>query len=93
MRPVLAALAFPLLAAGCDPVGEVRFVLVDTAGAPVAGAGVAIACPSRPGPAHQASGPDGRVEYQIIPDIEPGCTFTVEKAGVEWQRGPRSGAR
>jgi hypothetical protein len=82
MRPVLAALSFALLAAGCgDPVGEARFVLVDTAGAPVAGAGVVIACPNRPSPAHQVSEPDGKVVYQSIPDIDPGCTFSVEKPG------------
>ena len=56
-------------------------MLVDTAGAPVAGASVVIACPSRPAPARQASGPDGKVVYQSIPDIDPGCTFTAEKTG------------
>jgi hypothetical protein len=82
MRVALAALCLALLTAGCDPIGEVRFVIVNTGGAPVAAASVVMTCPGNAVPEeHAQSGPDGTVTYQSIPDIAPTCTFTIEKPG------------
>jgi hypothetical protein len=91
MRVVAVALSVALLTAGCDPIGEVRFVVINTAGAPVAAARVAVICPGAPVPTtHEQSDPDGLVLYQRIPDIDPACTFTIEKPGFVTKSLPRA---
>jgi hypothetical protein len=87
---LLTAFAFVLVA--CDPVGEVRFKLVDLAGAPVADANVTMACPNGSAPETARSSPDGSVVIQRIPDIDPACTFKIEKAGFSTRMLPRSEA-
>jgi hypothetical protein len=90
MRLLLAALSLALLTAGCDPIGEARLVIADTSGAAIAGAAVVVTCPNRPAPIREQSGPDGKVVVHGIPEIDPACVFTVEKAGFVSKKLARS---
>ena len=69
--------------AACEKFGTVGAVVVDPAGAPVAGASVRISCPDHAfGDGEEAvTHAKGQFLHHSIPDIHETCLLTIQKAG------------
>lgn len=85
MRPAIFAVV--LLCAGCDPGWHIQGTVVDSSGAPIAGASVALACPGPPGsgpvPETILTDPTGRFSFGGIAGERESskCTLAITKSG------------
>jgi hypothetical protein len=76
-----------IVLAGCDPGWKIEGTVVDSSGAPIAGASVALACPGPPGsgPAPQTivTDPTGRFSFGGVSGAGASstCTLAVSKTG------------